>query len=108
MTDRSATSGRPADLARIAQNYRVLLLRFVSRRDEAARLAGYDLGHDSVAAGVSLLELVSIHHDALSRAISDGAPDEAAELASAAAEFLLEVTASYELARGAGGPRERS
>lgn len=108
MTDRAPVGERGADLARIAQNYRVFLLRFISRQDETARLAGYDLGRDSVAAGVSLLELVRIHHDALSRAIADGAPGEAAELTTVAAEFFLEVTASYEMARGAGGLREPS
>ena len=51
-----------SDLARLRQSYRVGFLRYLSRRDELTLHTAYELGRRGLATGVSLLDLVQIHH----------------------------------------------
>lgn len=98
------------ELARLRRNYAARFLRYLVRRDESALLAAYELGRAALPAGVSLLDLVAVHHAVLLDALRDTAIDELPDVAGAAATFLLEVLASYEMARRpvgrpAPGPR---
>ena len=47
----------------LTQDYRTTLLRFLPRRDEAARAAAYDVGRRAFTQGVSLLDLCRVHHE---------------------------------------------
>ena len=88
-----------------SRDYRAAFLRYLPRRDEAALHSGYELGRRAVADGVSLLELVRIHHEVLLDVLQDSRPEELAEVATAASEFLVEALAVHEMAqrRFAGG-----
>ena len=89
----------------VSRDYRAAFLRYLPRRDEAALHCGYELGRRAVAEGVSLLELVRIHHEVLLDVLQDSRSEELAEVATAASEFLVEALAVHEMAqrRFAGG-----
>ena len=84
---------------RLRQNYAAAFARFLFHRDEAALTAAYDLGRRSLESGVSLLDIVQTHHTVVIEALpGDGGRP---ELADAAATFLVEVLASFEMAQRA-------
>ncbi len=93
------------ELARLRQNYGATFLRYLGRRNEPALLAAYVLGREGLSAGVSVLEVVQVHHAVLLDVLRDGDAAELPDVAGAAATFLLEVLASFEMARPAVGPR---
>lgn len=85
----------------LTRNYRTAFLRYLPRREEVARLQGYDLGRAAVTAGVSVLELARIHHEVLLEVLADSPADEVAPVATAASEFFLEVLATYDMTQRA-------
>ena len=89
----------------VSRDYRAAFLRYLPRRDEAALHSAYELGRRAVAEGVSLLELIRIHHEVLLDVLKDSRPDELHGVATAASEFLVEALAVHEMAqrRFAGG-----
>ena len=83
---------------RLRQDYAAAFVRYLSRPDEAALRAAYDLGRRALAAGVDLLEVVRVHHAVLADTGGRGG-EEPGELAEAAAAFLVEVLGSFEMTR---------
>jgi hypothetical protein len=98
-----------APAERLQRNYRPAFLRYLSRRDEQARHAGYELGRAAVGQGQEMLDLVAAHHVTLLEVLPDARdPDEGASMCTAAAEFLTEVLASFAMASSAfAGVREQ-
>jgi hypothetical protein len=82
-----------------SRDYRAAFLRYLPRRDEAALHSAYELGRKAVADGISLLELVRIHHKVLLDVLQDSRPGELAEVATGASEFLVEALAVHEMAQ---------
>jgi Phosphoserine phosphatase RsbU, N-terminal domain len=89
------------DLVRMRQSYGVGFLRYLSRRDELTLHTAYELGRRGLATGVSLLDLVQIHHAVLVDALHDPGAGELLDIADAAAAFLAEVLAPFEMTRRA-------
>jgi hypothetical protein len=83
----------------LLRDYRAGFLRFLARREEPALAAGYQLGRTALAAGRSLLDVVHVHHVVLAEVLREGPADEVPEIARAASDFLVEVLASYDMAR---------
>ena len=94
---------------RLQRDYRPAFLRYLSRRDEGSRSAGYELGRAAVAQGHGLLDLGAAHHVTLLEVLPDARDaDETASICTAAAEFLTEVLASFAMASSAfSGVREQ-
>jgi len=86
-----------AVLPDLTQDYRATLLRFLPRRDEAARAAAYELGRRAFTSGVSLLEVCRLHQVATREVLSSTRPDDFLEVSDSAAELLLEVLAAYDM-----------
>lgn len=86
-------------LSRLRQNYRAGLLRYLSRRDETALASAYELGREGLSDGVSLLDVVQIHHYVLVEVLRDTGVDDLQDVADAATSFLVEVLASFEMTR---------
>ena len=109
MSSPGAVPALSAAAERLQRNYRPAFLRYLSRRDEQARAAGYDLGRAAVGSGQELLDLVAAHHVTLLEVLPDARDaDEAASMCTAAAEFLTEVLASFAMASSAfAGVREQ-
>jgi Phosphoserine phosphatase RsbU, N-terminal domain len=91
----------------LRRDYRAGFLRHLARREEETLHAGYQLGRSALAAGISLLEVVRVHHDVLVEVLRDSPPDEVPAVAEAASDLLLEVLASYDMSqrRPPGGRR---
>ena len=85
------------DLEGLTRNYRTAFLRYLPRREEAALAAAYQLGRAAVAEGVSILELVRVHHEVLLDVLRDTPPDELPGLVTTASEFFLEVLAPFDM-----------
>jgi len=85
------------ELDALTRDYRTAFLRYLPRREEAALTRGYELGRGAVTAGVSILDLTRIHHEILLDVLRDTRAEEIIDVASAAAEFLLEVLATYDM-----------
>jgi hypothetical protein len=99
VTSRTGENDRLADLRR---NYRTAFLRYLPNRSEPA---AYQLGRDALTAGVSVLDLVRVHHEVLAGTIATTAPDEVADVIDAAADFLAEVLGTTDMAqRSLHGP----
>ena len=60
---------------------------------------GYELGRSAVSQGLSILDLVQVHHEVLLEVLEDSRGDDLAPVATAASEFLLEVLATYDMAQ---------
>ena len=86
-------------VVRLRQNYAAAFARYLIHRDEPALAAAYELGRSGLQTGVSLLDVVLIHHEVVIEALPG--MDGPQELGRAAAAFLLEVLASFEMARRA-------
>ena len=85
----------------LLRDYRTVLLRYLSRRDEAVLTDAYALGRRALTDDVSLVELVHVHHQVLAEltgTVLAGTQDTAL----AASELLVETLASYEMARRRG------
>lgn len=82
----------------LARQYAAALHGAIADPGEEALSAAYDLGRSAVRAGLSVLELAAIHHEALTRALSDASDGSAAErVAQAAGAFFLESVSAYEM-----------
>jgi hypothetical protein len=87
---------------RLQRDYRPAFLRYLSRRDEPARHAGYVLGRTAVGAGQSMLDVVAAHHVTLLEVLPEARdPEEVLAMSTAASEFLTEVLASFSMTSGA-------
>ncbi len=87
---------------RLQRDYRPAFLRYLSRRDEPARHAGYLLGRAAVEEGSEMLDLVAAHHVTLLEVLPDARDaEEVLAMSTAASEFLTEVLASFAMASAA-------
>jgi len=84
---------------RLRRNYAAAFSRFLFQPDEAALSAAYELGRQSLASGVSLLDIVLIHHDVVIETLSGIEGPQ--ELAHSAATFLVEVLAPFDMTQRA-------
>jgi GAF domain-containing protein len=86
--------------------YQSAFLAFVDDRSEEALRAAYELGRDAVTSDLSALEIVQIHHEVLGRAVGPGEGSNVSRTIAAAADFLVESLAAFEMVqRGFSGAR---
>jgi signal transduction histidine kinase len=94
MTQRTATSKSLG----LIDLYASGLEEYLAHRDEAGLKRAYELGRLGVAAGIGILDLAMVHHEALvgvlQRARTSADADDAV---SAAADFFLESLSPYEM-----------
>ena len=79
------------------RDYRAAFLRYLPRRDEAALHSGYLVGRAALEDGVSMLEVVRLHHAVLLDVLDSSLSEDVRQIGSAAAEFLVEVLATYDM-----------
>jgi hypothetical protein len=89
------------ELDRLRQNYCVGFLRYLGSRDESVLSSAYDLGRAALSSGVSLLDVVQIHHSVFVDVLRSTGGHELPDVAAAASTFLVEVLASFDLTRRA-------
>ena len=85
-------------VARLLRNYRPALLAHLTSRNEATLRAAYELGREAIADGVSMLDLVHVHHAVLlDVAASVRYLSDLPGIIEAAGSFLAESLAPFEL-----------
>ena len=75
-------------LERLRLNYRPVFLRYLPRREETALHGAYELGRTAMVDGVSLLDLVQVHHDTLFDVLQQSAGQDLEGTAIAASRVL--------------------
>ena len=86
------------ELGDVVRDYRAAFLRSLPRQSEAALTLGYDLGRRAVADGVSLLDIVQVHHVVLEEVLTTTPPPDAGQVTRAGCAFLLEVLSTFDMA----------
>lgn len=81
----------------MTRDYRAAFLRYLPRGDEAALHSGYLLGRAALEDGLSILEIARLHHAVLLDVLDESRPEDVRQIASAAAEFLVEVLSTYDM-----------
>jgi hypothetical protein len=89
----------------VRRDYRAAFLRYLPRREEAALHSGYLLGRSALEDGLSMLEIARMHHAVLLEVLDDSRREDLRDIASAAAEFLVEVLATYDMTHRSLPPR---
>ena len=84
---------------RLRRNYRAAFLRYLPNQDEAALDAGYQIGRSAVTEGLTILDLAQVHHEVLREVLGSSSRDELDGVTASAADFLVEVLATYEMTR---------
>ena len=85
-------------VARLQRNYTPALLAHLTSRDENTLRAAYELGRSAIADGVGMLDLVHVHHAVfLDVASTVREVGELADILDAAAAFLMEALAPFEM-----------
>ncbi|WP_377642516.1 phosphatase RsbU N-terminal domain-containing protein [Oryzobacter terrae] len=99
-----------ADLDAVVRDYRAAFLRSLPRHNEAALTLGYDLGRRAVADGISILDLVEVHHVVLAEVLEERRDTGPTAVTQAASAFLLEVLSTFDMAHRAlrAVPEERT
>ena len=95
---RSGSKPARTALEALERNYRAAFLRYLPGRDEAALHVGYQIGRSAVADGLSILDLAQVHSDVFLEVLTDTPAADLHRVASAAAEFFLQVLATYDMA----------
>jgi signal transduction histidine kinase len=78
--------------------YASALEDFLARRDEAGLKRAYELGRLGLVNGIGILDLASVHHEALADVVQRAeTPDSAAETVCGVADFFVESLSPYEM-----------
>jgi serine phosphatase RsbU (regulator of sigma subunit) len=82
---------------RLRDDYRVAFAAYVRDQTEAGLRTAYELGRRAVGAEMSVLDVATIHHDALATALRQTRSGTELEVATAASNFLLESLSAFEM-----------
>jgi hypothetical protein len=85
-------------LARLRPDYASAFLGYLTQRQETGLRAAYELGRAAMSQRVSILDLVQVHHDVvvdILRTVKTST--ELQDVGRAAAQFLVEVLASFDM-----------
>ena len=84
-------------------DYEHALQRFLGGAGEEALSRAYDIGRSVLADGLGILDLVSMHEEAVGRLLKDASPPQLARFVQDVGSFLIEALSPFELShRGVG------
>ncbi len=82
----------------LMNQYESALRAYLEKTDEALLEEAYELGRRALRLEISLIEMVTLHSDALNRALSQMADaGDISEALKASAKFLIETLTPYEM-----------
>ena len=85
---------------RLTRNYTPTFLTFLGHPDEEALHSAYELGRAALADNITLLDLVRTHHQVFGQILCTTTNhDDLPAIVNAAADFLVEALAPFEIAR---------
>ena len=85
----------------LTRDYRSGFLRYLPTAARPRMTTGYELGRRAARSGVSLLDLVEVHHQVLGEVLTEEPPPDTAEVMAAACEYFSEVLSTFEMAHRA-------
>jgi len=92
-------AAKSSDNSTFHADYLSALQRYASQNDEASLGRGYEIGRKVMAAGTSLMDISSVHHQALQEILgSSNAALPPERMLEAAAHFLSETLSPFEMA----------
>ncbi|MBI4609184.1 MAG: PAS domain S-box protein [Candidatus Rokubacteria bacterium] len=80
----------------LAEEYTAALKEYLAGREEALLQRAYELGRKALAGGLGVVEMVTLHREAMVN-VSPAALDQVAEAVSAAGNFLAESLSPFEM-----------
>ncbi len=80
------------------EEYRSAIAEYAQRGGEVALSRAYELGRRAITDKMSLMEIASLHHQALHAMLADAGAASQQELLAAAADFVAETLSPYEMA----------
>ena len=87
-------------LDRLTQNYTPAFLTFLNHPDEESLHVAYALGRAALGDNITLLDLVRTHHQVFGEILrTTNNPEDLPTIVNAAADFLVEALAPFEIAR---------
>jgi signal transduction histidine kinase len=86
-------------LGELGGQYRIALREYCSGGGEVALVRAYQIGRHAIAAGLGVLEVATLHEEALVSALAELADEDSARVAKRASEFFAECLAPFELTR---------
>lgn len=90
----------PDALIRFRLDYAPLMLRYLTRQDEAGLQAAYELGREAMRDSVGLLDVVRVHNELFLDVLSTARDaTEGDDLARASATLLIDLIASFEMSQ---------
>jgi signal transduction histidine kinase len=96
---KTATKRKIRSQATFEEEYRLALNEYAHGGGEAALGRAYELGRNAIAEKKSLMEIASLHHQALHAMLADAqGASRHQELLTSAADFLAETLSPYEMA----------
>lgn len=82
----------------LKKKYEALLLEYIENEERSKLGQAYQLGRDVISKGIGMLEIAEIHHETLSKVLSnDISSEEKKRVINSAMEFFLEYFSSYEM-----------
>jgi hypothetical protein len=89
---------------RVLRDYRAAFHGHLFHRDESSRGRAYEIGRHSLEDGISMLELVKIHHEVFGQVLLASGNRETDDIVQSASEFFLEVLAPFHMTQRATQP----
>src|ERR1700734_4194492 len=86
------------DASTLPEQYIATLTEYLADPEsEAALSKAYEIGRDAISGGMGVLDMVTLHHDALRRVIAHHPTDDHHRQIATAATFLAENLSSFEM-----------
>lgn len=87
-----------ARAAHLRSSYRSAFERYLSNPSEDTLRGGYELGRDAVTREVGLVDIATVHHDAVLAALRGRSePEQVERVMRAAGDFFLEAISAFEM-----------
>lgn len=90
------------------EEYQQALQGFLEESNEDALNGAYELGRRKLEIGIGILEIISVHHDALAIALHDVPPGEKWQAVQNAQSFLIECLSPFEMSHRAAAEANRT
>jgi signal transduction histidine kinase len=86
------------DLRSLAERYQTVLQEYLAGEGEPALQQAYEIGHQAVGVGLGILDVATVHGEALARIVQQTqTPEESARAVKRATSFFVESVSAFEM-----------
>ncbi|MGH2528362.1 MAG: ATP-binding protein [Actinomycetota bacterium] len=90
---------KTSTVPQLAEDYAAALRDYLAGADEAALARAYEIGRRTIDSGLSLFDIATIHHEAMTAALERAAPEAIGGSMKSAMTFFAESLAAFEMAQ---------